>query len=66
MEVYAAYLAYTDYEIKRLIDELKKINQLDNTAIFVMIGDNGASKEGTLYGDVDQQIFGKARSEKKV
>lgn len=63
MEVYAAYLTYTDHEIKRLIDELKKINQLENTAIFVMIGDNGASKEGTLYGDVDQPIFGKPRSE---
>ncbi len=59
MEVYAAYLTYTDHEIKRLIDELKKLNQLENTAIFVMIGDNGASKEGTLYGDIDLPIFGK-------
>ena len=33
MEVYAAYLTYTDHEIKRLVDELKKINQLDNTLI---------------------------------
>ena len=48
MEVYAAYLTYTDHEIQRLIDELKKVNQLDNTLIFVMIGDNGASKEGTI------------------
>ena len=65
MEVYAAYLTYTDYEIKRLVDELKKLNQLDNTAIFVMIGDNGASKEGTLYGDVDKQIFGRTISEEE-
>jgi len=63
MEVYAAYLTYTDHEIKRLIDELKALNQLENTAIFVMIGDNGASKEGTLYGDIDQPIFGKKLSE---
>ncbi len=49
MEVYAAYLAYTDYEMKRVIDELKKVNGLDNTAIFIMIGDNGASKEGHLW-----------------
>ncbi len=65
MEVYAAFLTYTDYEIKRLIDALKKINQLDNTAIFVMIGDNGASKEGSLYGDVDKPIFGKPVSEEE-
>ncbi len=65
MEVYAAYLTYTDHEIKRLIDELKKTNQLDNTLIVVMIGDNGASKEGTLYGDVDQQIFGQGRTEEE-
>ena len=51
--MYAAYLTYTDHEIQRLIDELKKVNQLDNTLIVVMIGDNGASKEGTLYGDID-------------
>jgi len=57
MEVYAAYLTYTDHEIQRLIDELKKVNQLENTAIFVMIGDNGASKEGTLNGDVDRSLF---------
>ncbi len=65
MEVYAAYLSYTDYEIKRVIDELKKVNGLDNTAIFIMIGDNGASKEGTLYGDVDKPIFGKPISEEE-
>lgn len=57
MEVYAAYLTYTDHEIQRVIDELKKLNQLDNTLIVVMIGDNGASKEGTLNGDVDRSLF---------
>ena len=66
MEVYAAYLAYTDYEIKRLIDELKQSNQLDNTVIFLMIGDNGASKEGTLYGDVDMPLSGKTLSDKEI
>lgn len=51
-EVYAGYLTYTDYEVGRLINHLKEINQLDNTLVFVVIGDNGASKEGTLYGTV--------------
>lgn len=65
MEVYAAYLSYTDHEIKRVVDELRKVNQLDNTVIFVMIGDNGASKEGTLYGDVDRSLFSKSLSEEE-
>jgi len=54
MEIYAGYLTYTDYEIGRLINHLKEINQLDNTLVYVMIGDNGASKEGTLNGVIDQ------------
>jgi arylsulfatase A-like enzyme len=58
MEVYAGYLTYTDYEVGRLINHLKEINQLDNTLVFLMIGDNGASKEGTLNGDIDRPLFG--------
>lgn len=57
MEVYAGYLTYTDHEISRVINHLKEINQLDNTLVFVLIGDNGASKEGSLNGDVDKSIF---------
>jgi arylsulfatase A-like enzyme len=59
MEVYAGYLTYTDYEVGRLINHLKEINQLDNTLIFVSLGDNGASKEGTLNGDIDRHLFSK-------
>lgn len=51
-EVYAAYLTYTDYQVGRVINYLKSINQLDNTLIYVVIGDNGASKEGTDEGVV--------------
>jgi arylsulfatase len=54
MEIYAGYLTYTDYEVGVLINHLKEINQLDNTLVFVMLGDNGASKEGTLNGVIDQ------------
>jgi len=50
MEVYAGFLEYTDYEIGRLLTHLKKSGQLENTAVFVIIGDNGASKEGLEYG----------------
>jgi arylsulfatase A-like enzyme len=53
MEVYAGYLTYTDYEIGRLVQHLKSIGQLDNTLILVVIGDNGASKEGTQNGVIE-------------
>ncbi|MDO6429462.1 arylsulfatase [Flavitalea sp. BT771] len=53
MEVYAGYLTYTDYQIGRLVNFLKEAGQLDNTLIFVIIGDNGASKEGTVEGVIE-------------
>ena len=65
MEVYAGYLSYTDYQISRVINHLKEINQLDNTAVFVLIGDNGASKEGSLNGDIDRSIFTSKGSEEE-
>lgn len=65
MEVYAGYLTYTDFEIGRLINHLKEIGQLDNTLIFISIGDNGASKEGTLNGTVDQALLTKSTSEQE-
>lgn len=52
MEAYAGYLSQTDHEIGRLIHYLQEIGQLDNTLIFLIIGDNGASKEGELTGDI--------------
>jgi arylsulfatase len=64
MEVYAGYLTYTDYEIGRLIDHLKQIKQYDNTLFVVMVGDNGASKEGTLNGDIDRSLMEKPLPEK--
>lgn len=65
MEVYAGYLTHTDFEIARLINHLKEIGQLDNTLIFVIIGDNGASKEGTLNGDIDRSLQSKPLAEQE-
>lgn len=48
--VYAAYLAYTDHEIGRVIDEVDKMGKLDNTLIIYISGDNGGSAEGTPNG----------------
>ncbi|MDQ6470677.1 sulfatase-like hydrolase/transferase [Flavobacterium sp. LHD-80] len=66
MEVYAGYLTYTDYEIGRLVNYLKEINQLENTVVFVLIGDNGASKEGTLQGAVNRQTYVVGETDEKV
>ena len=49
-EVYAAYLAYTDHEIGRVIQAIADAGKLDNTLIIYISGDNGASPEGTLHG----------------
>ena len=65
MEVYAGYLTYTDHEAGRIINYLKQIGQLDNTLVFIVIGDNGASKEGTLNGDIDRSIFAKSLTEEE-
>ncbi|WP_436487506.1 arylsulfatase [Chitinophaga sp. ARDCPP14] len=51
-EVYAGFLSHTDYEVGRLVNYLRDTKQLDNTLIVLIIGDNGASKEGGLSGHV--------------
>ena len=49
-DVYGAYLAYTDYEIGRVIQAVDDLGELDNTLIIYISGDNGASAEGMLNG----------------
>jgi arylsulfatase len=49
-DVYAAYLAYTDHEIGRVIQAVEDMGKLDNTLIIYISGDNGASAEGTPNG----------------
>lgn len=66
MEVYAGYLTYTDHEVNRLVSYLKNSKQLDNTIIFFVIGDNGASKEGSQNGDIDRSILLNTRSEEET
>jgi arylsulfatase len=50
VDVYAAYLAYTDNEIGRVIQAVQDMGKLDNTLIIYISGDNGSSAEGTLNG----------------
>jgi arylsulfatase A-like enzyme len=53
-EVFAAYAAYTDHEIGRVVQEVQDEGKLDNTLIIYIVGDNGTSAEGTLEGTYNQ------------
>ncbi len=57
MEVYAGFLEFADHHIGRLIDALEQIQALDDTLIYYIIGDNGASAEGTLRGSFNEVIM---------
>jgi arylsulfatase A-like enzyme len=50
MEIYAGFLEQTDHEIGRVIDAIADLGVLDDTLIYYILGDNGASAEGTLNG----------------
>jgi arylsulfatase A-like enzyme len=54
MEIYAAFLEHTDHHVGRLVDALKDLEALDDTLIFYIIGDNGASAEGSLTGSFNE------------
>jgi arylsulfatase len=54
MEVYAGALSHADYNIGRLLDALEESGQRDNTLVIFMMGDNGASAEGTLQGTTNE------------
>ena len=56
MEVYAGFLEHTDYHVGRLIDVLADMEVLDNTLVFYILGDNGASAEGTLQGTFNEML----------
>jgi arylsulfatase len=54
MEVYAGALSHGDYEIGRLLDAVQESGQLDNTIVIFIMGDNGASAEGTMQGTTNE------------
>ncbi|HEY5784449.1 MAG TPA: arylsulfatase [Microlunatus sp.] len=56
MEIYAGFLEHTDHHIGRLIDSLADLEILDDTLVYVIIGDNGASGEGTINGTFSEGI----------
>lgn len=50
MEIYAGFMEQTDHCMGKVVDTLEDLGILDDTLIFFIVGDNGASAEGTLHG----------------
>ncbi|OPX94193.1 MAG: Arylsulfatase [Syntrophorhabdus sp. PtaB.Bin006] len=57
MEVFAGFGEYTDTEIGRLVKAVEDLGQLDNTLVFYIIGDNGASAEGSMNGLFNESTY---------
>ena len=57
MEVYAGFLEYADHHVGRLVDSLEELGILDDTIVYYIIGDNGASAEGTLNGSFNEMVM---------
>lgn len=57
MEVFAGFAEYTDTEIGRLVDTIAELGQLDNTLVFYIVGDNGASAEGGMNGMFNEMTY---------
>jgi arylsulfatase A-like enzyme len=57
MEVYAGFLEHTDHHIGRLLDALEDLEVFDDTLIYFIIGDNGASAEGTINGSFNEMFI---------
>ena len=54
MEVFAGFLEHTDYHTGRVIQAIEDLGVLDDTLVFFIVGDNGASGEGTVNGSFNE------------
>ena len=57
MEVYAGFLEHTDHHVGRLVDALDDLGVLEDTLVYYIIGDNGASAEGTVNGTFNETFI---------
>jgi arylsulfatase A-like enzyme len=57
MEIYAGFLEHTDHHIGRLVDAIEDLEILDDTLVYYIVGDNGASAEGTLNGTFNELLM---------
>src|SRR3954449_6826107 len=56
MEVYAGFLEHTDHHVGRLVEALADLGSLEDTLVYYIIGDNGASAEGTINGSFNEMF----------
>jgi arylsulfatase A-like enzyme len=56
MEIYAGFMSHTDHHVGRLLDAIEQLGVMDDTLVYVIIGDNGASAEGTHQGSYNEMI----------
>jgi arylsulfatase A-like enzyme len=57
MEVYAGFMEHTDHHVGRLLDALAELEVLDDTLVYYIVGDNGASAEGTIHGSFNELLM---------
>ncbi|MBL0142354.1 MAG: sulfatase-like hydrolase/transferase [Betaproteobacteria bacterium] len=57
VEIFAAYAAYNDHEIGRVIQSFQDLGRLDNTLVIYINGDNGTSAEGGPLGTPNEVAF---------
>ena len=56
METFAGFAEHTDREVGRLVDQLEAMGELENTLLFYIVGDNGASAEGGPEGTYNEMM----------
>ena len=57
MEVYAGFMEYADHHVGRMLEGLKKLDVFDDTLVYYIIGDNGASAEGGVNGCFNEMSY---------
>ncbi len=57
MEIYAAFLEHADHHVGRVVDAIADLGELENTLVYYIVGDNGASAEGTVNGTFNELIM---------
>jgi arylsulfatase A-like enzyme len=57
MEIYAAFLEHADHHVGRVIDAVADLGVLEDTLVYYIVGDNGASAEGTVNGTFNELIM---------
>ena len=57
MEVYAGFMEHTDHHVGRVIEALEDLEVLDDTLVYYIVGDNGASAEGTVNGSFNEMMM---------